>query len=429
MRARGLGDTVLTDLAQTLLFLPNTGEAIRMNLMELDALIYEVIVDANGEDEQLWAFRQAFEDALSLPADGFVIGEPVAVITFDYDGNERRGLTARCRREDGSEHVVAAAEVAFPANTNLSRYLAAYRKWMGLDPYPAGGAAPSRGNRRYKAKTGDLDLTSPIELIVFSVKKKSARCRLPESERVVTLRAPRFSKLVPGEIAKIVPHKQWSYAGHSYLSGQILSTRLDVATLGLVPLRLEQRGTWDPKEEYWGEEGEVLDDRAQAIIAWGPRQSFEMEQLLPMDDPDDPDGDPIIRSNDLAGAGDYEAACQILMELCESDLRCLDAHAHLGNLIFDHIPGDAMRHYEVGLRIGELSLGSLADGLLPWGWLDNRPFLRCMHGFGLCLWRLEQFEEAERVFDRLLWLNPADNQGVRFNIASVRARRTWKENA
>jgi tetratricopeptide (TPR) repeat protein len=399
-----------------------------MNLMELDALIYEVIVDANGEDEQLWAFRQAFEDALSLPADGFVIGEPVAVISFDYDGNQRRGLTARCRREDGSEHVVAAAEVSFPANTKLFRYLAAYRKWMGLDPYPAGGAAPARGTRRYKAKTGDLDLTSPIELIVFSVKKKAARCRLPESGRVVTLRAPRLSKLVPGELAKIVPHKQWSYAGHSYLSGEILSTRLDVATLGLVPLRLEERETWDPKEEYWGEEGEVLDDRAKAIIAWGPRQSFEMEQLLPMDDPDDPDGDPIIRSNDLESAGDYEAACQILMELCESDLRCLDAHAHLGNLIFDHMPGDAMRHYKVGLRIGELSLGSLADGLLPWGWLDNRPFLRCMRGFGLCLWRLEQFEEAERVFDRLLWLNPADNQGVRFNIASVRARRIWEEN-
>jgi hypothetical protein len=64
---------------------------------------------------------------------------------------------------------------------------------------------------------------------------------------------------------------------------------------------------------------------------------------------------------------------------------------------------------------------------LPWEWLDNRPFLRCMHGFGLCLWRLERFEEAERVSERLLWLNPADNQGVRFNVASVRARRTWKE--
>ena len=111
------------------------------------------------------------------------------MITFDYDGNRRRGLTARCRREDGSERVVAAAEVAFPANTNLSRYLAAYRNWVGLDPYPAGGAAPSRGNRRYKAKTGDRELASPIELVVLSVKKKEARCRLPESGRVVTLRA------------------------------------------------------------------------------------------------------------------------------------------------------------------------------------------------------------------------------------------------
>jgi hypothetical protein len=126
-------------------------------------------------------------------------------------------------------------------------------------------------------------------------------------------------------------------------------------------------GTWDPKGECWGEEGDVLDDRTKAVIACGPRRSFEMEQLLPVDDPDDPDGDPIIRSNDLESAGDYEAACQILMELCESDLRCLDAHAHLGSLIFDHIPGDAMRHYEVGLRIGELSPDSLADGLLSWG--------------------------------------------------------------
>jgi len=161
-----------------------------MNLTELDELIYEVIVDAEGEGEQLWAFQQACEDAFSLPSARFVTGKAVVVISFDYDGNQRRGLTARCRREDCSEHIVRMAEVAFPANTNLSRYVAAHRKWMVIGPYPAGGAAPSRGNRRSTAKTGDLDLTSPIELIVLSVKKKAARCRLPESERVVTLRAP-----------------------------------------------------------------------------------------------------------------------------------------------------------------------------------------------------------------------------------------------
>ena len=36
----------------------------------LDALIEEITVDAYGEDEQLWAFRQAFEDSVSLPCGG-----------------------------------------------------------------------------------------------------------------------------------------------------------------------------------------------------------------------------------------------------------------------------------------------------------------------------------------------------------------------
>ena len=39
----------------------------------LDRFIDEITVDAYGDDEQLWAFRQAFEDDVILPADGFVI--------------------------------------------------------------------------------------------------------------------------------------------------------------------------------------------------------------------------------------------------------------------------------------------------------------------------------------------------------------------
>ena len=108
-------------------------------------------------------------------------------------------------------------------------------------------------------------------------------------------------------------------------------------------------------------------------------------------------------------------------------LRCLDAHAHLGNLVYDRRPEDAIRHYEVGVRIGELSLGDDFDGVLLWGHIYNRPFLRSMHGYGLCLWRLGRFDEAERVFDRMLWLNPSDNQGVRFLNEDVRARRSWEE--
>ncbi len=66
---------------------------------DLDRLIEEIIVDAYDENEQLAAFWQAFEDEVLMPADAFVIGEPVSVIAIDYVGNERCGLTARCRRQ------------------------------------------------------------------------------------------------------------------------------------------------------------------------------------------------------------------------------------------------------------------------------------------------------------------------------------------
>jgi tetratricopeptide (TPR) repeat protein len=152
-----------------------------------------------------------------------------------------------------------------------------------------------------------------------------------------------------------------------------------------------------------------------------------MEQVMPGVDPDDYDSDPICESNDLKNSGDFDAAFKILMGLCQADLRCLDAHSHLGSFVFDSMPEVALRHYEVGLRIGELSLGPSFDGLLHWGLIDNRPFLRCMHGYGLCLWRLGRFEEAEQIFDRMLWLNPSDNQGVRFLIDDVKARIPWEE--
>ena len=52
-----------------------------------ERLLEEILVDAYGEDEQLWAFRQAFEDEVPLPAEGSIIGETVLVNKIDYDGN------------------------------------------------------------------------------------------------------------------------------------------------------------------------------------------------------------------------------------------------------------------------------------------------------------------------------------------------------
>jgi hypothetical protein len=395
----------------------------KTDLRALDRLIEECTVDAYGDEEQLWAFRQVLEDSIDLPADAFVIGEPVSVIGIDYDGNERRGLTARCRREDGAEYVVAVPEIEFALSADGARYVAAYRRWLGLDPYPT-RKHPRRGRQR-KATPEVAGRNQPHELVVLSVKGTAARCRFAGTDRDIMLRASRPREIVPGEIVTVTPRKQWRHAGRPYLSGDIRSTRIDARALDLKPLVLAPMGMWDPKEEYWGEAGEPIEKWARPVIAGGPRPMFEMEQVLPGQDVEDPFDDPITRSTDLRDAGRRADAVNILIELCEADLRCLDAHAHLGNLVFDRDPQTALRHYEVGLRIGELSLESDFNGVLPWGLVDNRPFLRCMHGYGLCLWRLGRFGEAGRLFKRMLWLNPSDNQGVRFLVDAVKAKSPW----
>jgi len=399
------------------------------NSSELGGLIDEIITDAYGEDEPLWAFRQAFEDQVAMPAEAFVLGEPVTVMRIDYDGNERRGLTARCRREAGSEQVIAACDLIFPEGSTAARYLAAYRKWLGIEPHqphPQGSLSRTR-TRPQKATEDDIDMMRNVELIAVAVKGNTVSCRIAGKERVITIRTTRLWDLVPGEIINVTPRKQWRYGGHPYLSGEIKSWRLDIAALGLTPLQLKEWGVWDPKDHYWGEPDEPIEEWAKPIMSEGPRAEYEMEQVLPGENPDDPDTDPILEAVELKEAGDSRGAHRILMNLLAADLRCLDAHAHLGNFVFDHSPEKAIRHYEVGVRIGELSLGEGFNGVLHWGQINNRPFLRCMHGYGLCLSRLGRLNEAEEVFTRMLWLNPSDNQGVRFLLGNLREGKVWHQ--
>ena len=393
---------------------------------ELDELIEEIIVDAYGDSEQLWAFRQAFEDNVIWPAEAFVVGEPVTVMEIDYDGNERRGLTARCRREGGSEQVIAACDLIFAEGSVAARYMAAYRKWLGMEPHPQVSLSKTR-RRVPKAKEDDIDMTREVELIAVAVKGNAVSCRLPGKDRVITIRTTRLWDLVSGEIITVAPRKQWRYGGHPYLSGEIKAWRLEIPALGLTPLKLNETGMWDPKDHYWGEPDEPIEEWAKPIMSRGPRPEYEMEQILPGENPDDPGTDPILEAVELKGVGDSLGAERMLMTLLAADLRCLDAHAHLGNFAFDYSPEKAIRHYEVGVRIGELSLSKGFNGVLPWGHINNRPFLRCVHGYGLCLWRLGRFKEAEEVFTRMLWLNPSDNQGVRFLLNDLREGKVWHE--
>jgi hypothetical protein len=395
---------------------------------DLDRITADIVSAAPDENEPYHAFLCALAEAMDCPCDAFVIGEPVSLMELDYEDTPRRGLTARVRREDGTEYSVAAADVSLAPHAKGAQVLAAYRAWLGIVLEPGPRDAPSGRVRRHRAVEEDIDLSRPVELVVLSVAERAARCRLLSTDRVINLRVGRMWRLFPGEIAVVKPHRFWQYGGPN-LSGEIESIRLDVPALGLEPLKLSARDEWNPAEHYWGEEGEPIEDWAKPIIARGPRPMFEMEQILPGCDPKDMDSDPTYEAVELWQSGSREEATRKLMKMCEADLRCIDAHAHLASFRFDHMPEDAIRHYAVGVGIAELSFPPDFDAVLPWGCIDNRPYLRCLHGHGLCLWRLERFEEAVRVFDRLLWLNPSDNQGARFLIDDVRAHTPWKNRA
>jgi tetratricopeptide (TPR) repeat protein len=268
-------------------------------------------------------------------------------------------------------------------------------------------------------------LTHPIELVVVSVKHPTLRVRPVGSRQEITLRTRSAWQQVPGEIIAVQGKKFWRYSGHPYLSGEILSHRQDVTVLGLTPLKIEERGIWDPAEEYWGEEGDPSPDWAQAIIAHGRRPSCEMEQIIPGNDPEDLE-DNITRSADLKESGALDEAEALLMTLLQADHRCLDAHVHLGNIEFDRRPEKAARHYRLAQGIGELSLVPGFRDVLLWGHINNRPYLRALHGLALSLWRLNQRPEAIAIFERMLWLNPPDNQGVRVLLPDIQAGMTWE---
>jgi len=266
-----------------------------------------------------------------------------------------------------------------------------------------------------------------IEAAVLKVGTTTARIRILGSDEQITLRSRDVWDLAPGQIVTIRVAKRWTFHGDAYASGKIEAARIEAGKLGLEALPLTGGELEDLRQTY--ERVRAPDPYAPLWrrLTAKPRPVYEMDEIAWGAFPDcDPEDNPTCDAAELREAGDIEGAYDLLMETVFRDLRCLDAHAQLGNLEFERSPEQAIVHYEIGVRIGELSLPTPFDGVLPWGYLYNRPFLRCLHGYGLCLWRLDRTEEAVRVFERMLALNPNDNQGVRFCWFDVREGTTWE---
>jgi hypothetical protein len=99
--------------------------------LSIGELVDQITVDAYG-DEGYWSFLQAFDDHLKFPLDATVLGMSVRVTKVDFDGDERRGITAIVTR-DGHRSTLSLLDVALDdGEVNAKRLLAAYRQWLGI---------------------------------------------------------------------------------------------------------------------------------------------------------------------------------------------------------------------------------------------------------------------------------------------------------
>ena len=294
-------------------------------------------------------------------------------------------------------------------------------------------AARSHVMRERAALLGQTEESVPQEPVrldaaVLKVNQQSARVRVLGEVGEITFRSGDISEIVPGHLVTLAIEKRWTWRGDDYASGRIENPRIAVERLALEPLPLRDGGLEDLRTGY-----EPFRKRDPYARFWSkltaqPRPGLVMDPIAWGQFPGSGEGmNRTSHAADLAYAGRGGEAYDLLMEVLGTDLRCIDAHAYLGNLEFDRWPQRAIVHYEIGMRIGELWLPPGFDGVLLWGHIYNRPFLRCLHGYGLCQWRLGELRHAEQAFERVLSLNPNDNQGARFCWHDVRKGRSWEE--
>jgi tetratricopeptide (TPR) repeat protein len=129
---------------------------------------------------------------------------------------------------------------------------------------------------------------------------------------------------------------------------------------------------------------------------------------------------------DLWEMGELAPAEEAYRRLGRTYPEFIDVHHHLAILLDE--TGRCQEAFQLwqdavalGLRHFPIDLYT-ERGLLPWMYLENRPFLRAYHGLGLEYVERGRTRQALEIFHHILDLNPDDNQGVRALVVDCNLR-------
>lgn len=98
---------------------------------QLDALIEELTIDCYNDEEQETGFQVGAEEALVPGERARLAGHEFEVRAVIHGPDERTGLCACVRGQDGKTHNVALSDLELADESELGTVVAAYRRWLG----------------------------------------------------------------------------------------------------------------------------------------------------------------------------------------------------------------------------------------------------------------------------------------------------------
>ena len=131
--------------------------------------------------------------------------------------------------------------------------------------------------------------------------------------------------------------------------------------------------------------------------------------------------------SDLLESGNREKSIICFKKALEIDEEYVDACNGMGNAYFYDDLQKAKQHYQKAFDLTKKHFKNQWPITIEWDIIENRQYLKAMHGLGLIYWREGNFEEAKKLFMLMLRLNNNDNQGARYLVATILEGRTWEE--
>lgn len=269
----------------------------------------------------------------------------------------------------------------------------------------------------------------------LEVLQRHARAGANSQASALEPRYYRLAQVVPGRLQQGVPQRAARAAAAGLPAVRSWGERDPAETGAVMPA-----GSGDGAASGWWQRVAAAGARPDCILPGPYPPGRSPDGYLPLD-----------RALDQRDAtGDTARYHRALEGIVRREPRDIDAWAHLGNYYLDLAAPDrtpppgfppagerqrrswlrtALGCYQTAVSVAELALPDPFVGFLAWDHLDNRPFLRALHGMALALWQLDRFEEAGQTLLNMLWLNPADNQGTRELLAAVRDRIAWEDAA